>query len=95
MDLERRRECRVQRFSCKDCGKSFVLEKAFERMKSSPKIIPVALDLFFKGCSYRKIVDHLKQFYGVKVTYVAIIKWVRKYTELMKQYVGGLKPNVS
>lgn len=85
----------VQRFSCKDCGRRFVLEEAFDRMKSNPKIITVALDLFFKGCSYRKIVDHLKQFYGVKVTHVAIIKWVRKYTELMKQYVDGLTPNVS
>jgi len=77
--FRKKKGSRVQRFSCRDCGKRFVLEKAFERMKSTPQIITVALDLFFKGCSYRKIVDHLKQFYGVKVTHVAIIKWVRKY----------------
>jgi len=93
--FRKKKGCRVQRFSCKDCGKRFVLEEAFERMKSTPQIITVALDLFFKGCSYRKIVDHLRQFYGVKVTHVAIIKWVRKYTELMKRYVDGLTPNVS
>jgi len=93
--FRKKKGSRVQRFSCKDCRKRFVVEEAFERMKSTPKIITVALDLFFKGCSYRKIVDHLKQFYGVKVTHVAIIKWVRKYTELMKGYVDGLTPNVS
>jgi transposase-like protein len=48
-----------------------------------------------KGCSYRKIVDHLKQFYGVKVTHIAIIKWVRKYTEPMKRYVDDFTPSVS
>jgi putative transposase len=93
--FRKKKGCRVQRFSCRGCGKRFILEEAFERIKSTPKIITIALDLFFKGCSYRKIVDHLKQFYGVKVTHVAIIKWVKKYTELMKHYVDGLTPNVS
>jgi len=93
--FRKRKGNRVQRFSCKDCGKRFVLEEAFERMKSTPKMITVALDLFFKGCSYRKIVDHLKQFYGVKVTHVTLIKWVRNNTELMKKYVDELTPNVS
>jgi len=37
----------------------------------------------------------LKQFYSVKVTHVAIIKWVRKYVKLMKEYVETLAPNVS
>lgn len=63
-----------------------------QKMKNKPKIVTLALDLYFKGVSYRKIVEHLKQFYGIKVNHVAIIKWVRKYTELMKKYVDGLMP---
>jgi transposase-like protein len=85
----------VQRFSCKDCGKRFVVNVGFEKMKATPQVITVALDLFFKGISLRKIVDHLEQFYGVKVTHVAVFKWIKKYVKLMKDYVDSLVPNVS
>jgi transposase-like protein/predicted RNA-binding Zn-ribbon protein involved in translation (DUF1610 family) len=85
-----------QRFLCKECGFKFVLkESGFHKMKNQPKIVTLALDLYFKGISYRKIVDHLKQFYGIKVSHVAIIKWIRKYTQLMKQYTDSLTPQTS
>jgi putative transposase len=67
----------------------------FEKMKATPQVVTVVLDLYFKGISYRKIVDHLKQFHSVEVTHVAIIKRVKKYVKLMKDYVGSLIPNVS
>jgi len=85
----------AQRFSCKDCGKRFVVNVGFEKMKATPQAVTVALDLYFKGISFRKIVDHLKQFYGVGITHVGIIKWVKKYVKLMKAYVESLVPNVS
>lgn len=55
----------------------------------------MALDLYFKGISYRKIVDHLKQFHGIEISHVAIIKWVKKYTKLVKEYVDSLMPQTS
>ena len=64
-------------------------------MRSNPHAITVALDLYFKGVSLRKIVDHLKQFERVNVSYVAIYKWVQKYVALMKDYVDTLKPELS
>jgi len=64
-------------------------------MKNKPKIVTLALNLYFKGISYRKIIDHLKQFYGIKVSHVAIIKWIKKYTQLMKEYVDSLMPQTS
>jgi len=86
---------RVQRFSCKDCGKRFVVNVGFEKMKATPQVVTVALDLYFKGISLRKVVDHLKQFYGVKVTHVAVFKWIKKYVQIMKDYVDSLFPKVS
>jgi len=85
----------VQRYLCKECNRNFVLNEGFENMKHNPKAITVALDLYFKGVSLRKIRDHLKQFYGIKITHVAILKWIRKYVILMKEYVKDLKPQVS
>jgi transposase-like protein len=64
-------------------------------MKNNPKIITLVMDLYFKGISYRKIVDHLKQFYGIKISHVALIKWIRKYVQLMKTYVDSFTPQTS
>jgi len=42
-----------------------------------------------------RIVDHLKQFYGVEVSHVAVYKWIRKYITMMKKYTDQLVPKVS
>jgi len=64
-------------------------------MKHDPKAITAALDLYFKGVSQKKIVYHLKQFYGVKVTQPCIVKWLRKYVSLVREYVDQLVPQTS
>jgi transposase-like protein/DNA-directed RNA polymerase subunit M/transcription elongation factor TFIIS len=87
---------RVQRFKCLACSHRWnAKNEGFERMRSNPHAITVALDLFFKGVSLRKIVDHLKQFERVNVSYVAVFKWVQKYVALMKDYVDTLHPELS
>ncbi|MGD0494663.1 MAG: DDE-type integrase/transposase/recombinase [Candidatus Bathyarchaeia archaeon] len=86
---------KVQRFFCKDCKRKFIIDEGFERMKATPETVTVALDLYFKGISMRAIVDHIKQFYGVEVSHVAIYKWIRKYVSMMKKYCDQLVPKVS
>ncbi len=86
---------KVQRFFCKDCKHKFVIDDGFEKMKSTPQTVTIALDLYFKGISLRAIVDHLKQFYGTEVSHVAIFKWIKKYIKLMKEYTDQLVPQVS
>jgi transposase-like protein len=55
----------------------------------------VALDLYFKGISLRKIQDHLKQFERTNVSFVAVYKWIRKYIALMEQYAKTIRPQLS
>jgi putative transposase len=87
---------RTQRFKCLDCSHRWnAKNEGFERMRSNPHAITVALDLYFKGVSLRKIVDHLKQFERVNVSHVAVIKWIKKYVTLMKDYVDALHPELS
>jgi transposase-like protein len=86
----------VQRFSCKDCGRRFVVNEAgFQKMEYNPKVVTLALDLYFKGVSLRKITDHIKQFYGLKIHFSTILRWIQKYVQLMKEYVNGFTPQVS
>ena len=57
----------TQIYWCKACNRRFVVDLGFSRMKCSPQVITASLDLFFKGVSLRKITDHVKQFYNLKV----------------------------
>jgi transposase-like protein len=84
----------AQRYLCKDCGHKFIHNEGFEKVKATPKAITVALDLYFKGVSQRKIVDHLKMFEGIKITQPCVLKWIRKYIELMKDYVDKFTPQL-
>jgi putative transposase len=87
---------RVQRFKCMSCSHRWNAKTpGFEHMRANPHAITVALDLYFKGVSLRKIVDHLKQFERVNVSFVAVYKWVQKYVALMRDYVDTLHPELS
>ncbi len=86
---------RVQRFSCKVCGHRFVINEGFLKMRNDGKIVCLALDLYFKGNSFRKIADTLSQFYGVKVEHSTIIRWLQKYVKIAKAFVDDLKPELS
>jgi transposase-like protein len=84
----------AQRYLCKKCKHKFVLNEGFEKVKATPKAITIALDLYFKGVSQRKIVEHLKMFEGITVTQPCILKWIRKYVELMKDYLDKFTPQL-
>jgi transposase-like protein len=84
----------VQRYLCKDCGHKFVHNEGFEKTKATSKAITIALDLYFKGVSQRKIVEHLKMFEGVKVSQPCVLKWIRKYLALMKDYLDQFTPQL-
>jgi len=85
----------TQIYWCKACKRRFVVDLGFSRMKCSPQVITASLDLFFKGISLRKIMDHLKQFYGVTVNCSTVLRWIQRYTALMKDYADKLMPDVS
>jgi len=93
----RKNGVRIQRYKCQSCRHRWDVKPspAFESMRANPKAIMVALDLYFKGISLRKIQDHLKQFERTNVSYVAVYKWIRKYTDLMAQYAKTLRPQLS
>ena len=75
----------LQRYKCKNCKLRFVIDKGFSKMKQTPKVITLAMDLYFKGVSYRKICDHLKQFYNLKVKHTTPMRWVKKYLKLLSK----------
>jgi len=85
----------VQRFLCKRCNIKFISRTGFERMKHTANAITVSLDLFFKGLSLSKIVDHLAQFHDTCVSDTTVYRWIRKYVILMSVRLDRLKPELS
>ena len=57
-------------------------------------MITFALQLYFTGESFRNIQKFLK-LQDVKITHVAIYKWIKKYVILMKAYLDKITPNVA
>ncbi len=89
-------ERRTQVFKCQVCHSKFSgIAQGFEKMQANPHAVTVALDLYFKGVSLRKITDHLKQFERLNVGHTTVFYWIHKYIGLMKSYVDTVKPNLS
>jgi len=63
-------------------------------MHSTPQMITAAMQLYFSNESYRNIKKFL-ELQGVKISHVAVYKWITKYVKLMDKYLEQIKPNVS
>jgi len=83
----------IQRFSCQDCHKTFSLNIGFEGMRSNPKSITSAMQLYFTGESLRGVQKFLR-LQGVNVSHITIYKWIKKYTGLMEKYLEKIVPQV-
>jgi transposase-like protein len=84
----------LQKYLCRKCGHYFTINLGFEKMSATPQVITSAMQLYFTGESLRNVQKFLK-LQGVKVSHVAILKWIRKYVALMNDYLEKIKPNVS
>jgi len=79
-------------YECKKCRRWFVVDDGFSGMRYDAKIITLALDLYFKGLSLRKITSELRHFFNVRVSQVSIYKWLMKYGSILGEYLNTLKP---
>lgn len=84
----------IQRYTCKSCGKRFVRNVGFQRLKATPQIVTSALQLYFTGESLRNTQKFLK-LQGVDVSHQTVYNWIAKYTELMGKYLDRITPQVS
>jgi transposase-like protein len=84
----------IQRFTCKACGKRFVRNLGFERLKATPQIVTSALQLYFTGESLRNVQKFLR-LQGVNVSHQTVYNWIKRYVALMEKYLDKITPQVS
>ena len=82
----------IQRYFCRDCKATFIVNPAFENAKAPAKVIIAAIDLYFKGTSLRKTADHIKQLYDVEVSNVSVLRWLRCFGTIVQPYVDDFVP---
>jgi transposase-like protein len=80
-----------QLYRCKDCKHRFYDNGNFTRMRNKREIIKVAIELFYEGLSARKTQKQIAFLYGVKVSQAAILKWLYKYSKLVKAYTNSFQ----
>ncbi len=81
----------IQRYKCKDCGKTFILDDGFFRMRNAPNKVTLCLDLFYKEISTRQIQSHLQAFYPHNSSHKSVYKWIVKYGRLIGKFTDKLK----
>ncbi len=84
-----------QTYKCKDCGHIFVPNGQFSRMRNDKSIIVAALNFYYDGMSLRKTQRNLEQVFGEKVSQVTILNWIKKYSQLVKEYMISEVPQLS
>jgi transposase-like protein len=84
-----------QTYKCKDCGHIFVLNGKFSRMRNDKNIIVAALNFYYDGLSLRKAQRNLEQVFGEKISQVTILNWIKKYSQLVKEYMVSEVPQLS
>lgn len=62
-------------------------------MHATSQMITTAMQFYFTGESFRNVKRFL-ELQGVKMSHVAVYKWIRKYIVLMKNYLEKIKSNV-
>jgi transposase-like protein len=77
----------LSRYTCKACGFRFTGRDGFQRRRADPEKIALALDLYFRGMSVRKVAEHFSQVYKLKMSHVTVYNWVVHYSKLAAEWM--------
>jgi len=82
-----------QLYLCKACGKQFIDNGCFPRMRTSARAISTALEAYFDGLSLSKIVGLLRRAFGITISRVSVWGWIQKYVPLVKALLDRIRVN--
>lgn len=84
-----------QRYLCRGCNKIFIVDAGFWKMKNKDEIVAMCVDMYLSNLSSRKMRNQLYRHFGIKVSHVSILDWVRKYVLKVEKYLSKIKPKLS
>jgi putative transposase len=81
---------KIQRYKCKNCDNTFVVNDGFFRMRMNENKITAGIDLYYKGVSLRKVQEHFQAFYPKNSTHVSVYNWIVKYSMMVSNLTDNL-----
>jgi len=84
----------TQRYFCKSCERKFKADDSLFHMKVSAHHISSALDMYYKGLSFRDIADHMQQEHDYRPSKSVIYQWVNKYMYMAIDHFKDYTPIV-
>jgi putative transposase len=85
--LRRNKSGPVPRYSCRTCGSYFSGREGYHKRRSDPETIARALDLYFRGVSFRQVADHFAQAYALRVSPMTVYRWVTHYSRVAAEWL--------
>ncbi|MGA7861721.1 MAG: DDE-type integrase/transposase/recombinase [Thermoplasmata archaeon] len=79
----------VPTYLCKTCGRRFAGRQGFHNRRSDPEKIALALDLYFRGMSVRKIAEHFEQVHNLRISHVTVYRWIAHYSKLAAEWMDA------
>ncbi len=83
-----------QRFLCKKCKHTFLVDSGFWKMKNKEEIIVMCVDMYLSNLSSRKMMNQLKRHFSIEVCHTTIQRWVKKYINKVSDFVKKIKPKL-
>jgi putative transposase len=77
----------IRRYLCKSCGYRFTGRDGFQRRRADPEKIALALDLYFRGMSVRKVADHFAQVHNLRVSPTTVYSWLIRYSRIAAEWM--------
>jgi len=71
----------TQRYLCRKCKRTFLDNKAPERMQYPIEAIASAINQFYEATSLHKIARQIKMDYGVAPSHMTVYRWITRYTK--------------
>lgn len=78
------------RYRCKGCGTRFTNRAGELGLRHDSRTVALALDLYFRGLSLRKVSDHLQQAYSVSVSPATVYAWITRFTPKAARWMDSL-----
>ncbi len=80
----------VCRYLCKECGRRFSNRPGALGLRGDARRVALAIDLYFRGLSLRKVSEHLLQAYGVRTSASTVYRWVAHYAPKAARWMDSL-----
>ena len=82
-------------YVCTKCGSYTTPDDGFWRMRHTGEIISSALELYYSGMSFSATASIFKRLFGITVTDVSVLKWIRKYSKYGIEFSKTVRPTLS